>query len=179
MDGPKTEKLLGIGADWGLKNLEAAAAFTEGTLTAEAAVQTEADTERDATNQIRLLLGDEGFASYQECQKEFPARTLVDQFNKQLGPFPISAIQREALARVIEAEPPEVASGLAGDFTVRQLVSPDGLDGRFQAQAESNQRILQAAAGFLSPEQVESLRLMQVSNMSAQKRTVLRMLRKL
>jgi hypothetical protein len=104
---------------------------------------------------------------------------LADQFNKQLGLFPISAFQREALVRVVEAEPPEVASGLAGDFTVRELVSPDGLDGRFAAQAESNQRILQAAAGFLSPEQVESLRLMQVSNMSAQKSSVLRMLRKL
>jgi hypothetical protein len=175
----KAEKLSGIGADWGMKNIETAVAFTEGTLTAEAAVQTAADTERDATNQIRLLLGDAGFAGYQEDQKEFPARTLVDQFNKQLGPFPINAFQREALARVIEAEPPEVASGLAGDFTVRELVSPDGLDGRFQAQAESNQRILQAAAGFLSPEEVESLRLMQVSNTSAQKSTVLRMLRKL
>ena len=175
----ETDKLLGIGADQGLTNLETAVAFTEGTLTAEAAVQAEANTEQDATNQIRLLLGDAGFAGYQECQMEFPARTLVDQFNKQLGPFPISAFQQEALARVIEAEPPEVASGLAGDFTVRELVSPDGLDGRFAAQAESNQRILQAAAGFLSPEQVESLRLMQVSNMSAQKQTVLRMLRKL
>ena len=72
-----------------------------------------------------------------------------------------------------------MASGLAGDFTVRQLVSPEGLDGRFKEQTESNQRILQAAAEFLSPEQVESLRLMQTSNMSAQKQTVLRMLRKL
>ena len=179
LDQQKAENLLGIGADWGLKNLEIAVAFTEGTLTAEAAVQAEADAERDATNQIRLLLGDAGFAGYEECQNEFPARTLVDQFNKQLGPFPISAFQREALARVIEAEPPDVAAGLAGDFTVRELVSPDGLDGRFAAQAESNQRMLQAAAEFLSPEQVESLRLMQAANMSAQKRTVLRMLRKL
>ena len=175
----ETDKLLGIGADQSLTNLETAVAFTEGNLTAEAAVQAEANTERDATNQIRLLLGDAGFAGFQECQMEFPARTLVDQFNKQLGPFPISAFQREALARVIEAEPPEVASGLAGDFTVRELVSPDGLVGRFAAQAESNRRILQASAAFLSPEQLESFRLMQVSNMSAQKQTVLRMLRKL
>ncbi len=158
---------------------ETAVAFTEGTLTSEAAVQAESETERDTTNQIRLLLGDDGFTAYQEYQKDFPARTLVDQFNKQLGPFPINGIQQAALARVIEAEPPEVASGLAGDFTVRELVAPDGLDQRFGAQVESNQRILQAAAGFLSPEQVESLRLMQVSNMSAQKTTVLRMLRKL
>jgi len=88
-------------------------------------------------------------------------------------------MQDQALARVIEAEPPEVADGLAGDFTVRQLVSPEGLDQSFAAQAESNQRILQAAAGFLSPEQVDALRLMQTSNMSTQKRNVLRLLRKL
>ena len=179
LDQEKADKLCEIGADWALKNLETAVAFTEGTLTAEAAVQSEAGNERDTNSQIRQLLGDEGFAAYQECQKQFPARTLVDQFNKQMGPFPLSAFQREALARVIEAEPPEVASGLAGDFTVRELVSPDGLDGRFKVQAESNQRILQAAAGFLSPDQVESLRVMQISNMSAQKQTVLRMLRKL
>ncbi len=178
LDESKTGKLVGIGADWALRNLEAAAAFTEGTLAAEAAVQTEVDSEREATNQVRLLLGEDGFASFQQCQKRFPARSLVQQFDKQLGPFPISAFQQEALARVIEAEPPEVASGLAGDFTVRELVSPDGLNRRFALQAESNQRILQAAAGFLSPEQVETLRLMQVFNMSAQKRTVLRMLRK-
>ena len=174
-----SEKLSEAGVDQRMKNVDTAVAFTEGTLTAEAAVQTEANTERDANDQVRQLLGEEGFASYQESEKEFPARTLVDEFNNQLGPFPISAFQREALARAIEAEPPEVSAGLAGDFTVRELVSPDGLDGRFAAQAESNQRILQAAAGFLSPEQVESLRLMQVSNMSAQKSAVLRMLRKL
>ena len=121
----------------------------------------------------------QGFAKYDEWQKAFPARALVQQYDKQLGPFPLSAIQREALARVIEAEPPDVARGLAGDFTVRQLVSPEGLDGRFQEQTESNQRILQAASEFLSPEQVEALRLMQTFNMSAQKRNVLRLLRKL
>jgi hypothetical protein len=57
LDGPTTEKLVGIGADWGLRNLEAAAAFTEGKLAAEAAVRTEVDTERETTNQIRSLLG--------------------------------------------------------------------------------------------------------------------------
>lgn len=175
----KAEELLGLGTDWGMRNLETVAAFTEGTIAAEAAVQAEADNERDTTNRVRVLLGEEGFAKFDEWQKEFPARALVEQFEKQLGPFPTSAIQREALARVIEAEPPEVADGLAGNFTVRQLVSPEGLEGRFQAQAESNERILQAAAGFLSPEQVESLRLMQASNMSAQKRNALRMLRRL
>ncbi len=179
LDDQTADKLAGIGADWGMKNIETAVAFTEGTLTAEAAVQAGTDNERNATNQVRQLLGTDGFTGYQENEKQYPVRTLVDQFNKQLGPFPMNAIQREALSRVIEAEPLEVATGLAGDFTVSDLVSPNGLDGHFAAQTESNQRILQAAAGFLSSEQVESLRVMQVSNMSAQKQTVLRMLRKL
>ena len=163
LDGPKTEKLLGIGADWGLRNLEAVAAFTEGKLTAEAAVQT---------------VREAGLTPDVDAAPDAGA-ALVQQFDKQLGPFPLSAIQREALARVIEAEPPDVARGLAGDFTVRQVVSPEGLDGRFEEQTGSNQRILQAAAAFLSPEQVDSLRLMQTFNMSDQKRNALRMLRKL
>ena len=179
LDDAKADKLASVGADRDLKNLETAAAFTDGTLSADAAVQAEADAGRSATNEIQSFLGDDGFAKYEEYQKSFPARTLVQQFDKQLGPFPLNAMQNEALARVIEAVPPDVAGGLAGDFTVRQLVSPDGLDQSFEQQNESNQQILQAAAAFLSPEQVESLRLMQVSNMSAQKQTVLRMLRKL
>ncbi len=179
LGGTKSDKLLGIGADWGLKNLETVSAFTEGKLSVDAAVQASLETERESTNQIRSLLGAEGFARYEELEQSFPARTLVQQFDKQLGPFPLSATQDEALARVIEAEPPEVAAGLAGDFTVRQLVSPDGLDRRFEEQAASNQRILQAAAAFLSPEQVEDLRLMQAFNVSSQKRNVLLLLRKL
>jgi hypothetical protein len=154
---------LGIGADWGLKNLETAVAFTEGTLTAEAAVQAEADTEREATNQIRLLLGDEGFAKLPGMPEGVSRRgrwcsSLTSSWDLSRS-APFSERRWRASSKPNRRKWPR---GLAGDFTVRELVSPDGLDGRFQAQAESNQRILQAAAGFLSPEQVESLRLMQV-----------------
>jgi hypothetical protein len=80
---------------------------------------------------------------------------------------------------VLLAEPLDVTSGLAGDLTVRSLVFPEELSRRFDQQADVNARILQEAGAFLTSEQVESLKVMQTFNLSAQKRNVLRMLRKL
>jgi hypothetical protein len=173
------DRLLQIHADRGLRNLEAVAAAAEGRMTAEAATQFEADAGRDSLNQVRLLLGETGRAKFEECQHTFPARALVQQFDKQLGAFPLNAFQRSALSQVILAEPLDLTSGLAGDFTVRSLVFPEELSQRFDEEAGVNARILQEAGAFLTPEQVESLRLMQTSNLSAQKRNALRMLRKL
>ncbi len=119
-----SDKLIQINADWGLKNIETVAAVTEGRMTADAAAQSEAATERDSTNQIQLLLGEVGFAKFEECQQTFPARALVQQFDKQLGAFPLNAMQRSALSQLILAEPLDVTSGLTGDLTVRSLVFP-------------------------------------------------------
>jgi len=42
-----------------------------------------------------------------------------------------------------------------------------------------NAKLLQGASAFLTPDQVESLKVMQTANLTAQKRNALRMLRKL
>jgi RNA polymerase sigma factor (sigma-70 family) len=173
------DKLIQFDADWGLKNLETVAAVAEGRMTAEAAAQSEAGAGRDGTNQIQLLLGEAGLAKYEECQQTFPARALVQQFDKQLGVFPLNTFQRSALSQSILAEPLDVTSGLAGDLTVRSLVFPEELSQQFNQEAEVNARLLRAAGTFLNPDQVESLKLMQAANLSAQKRNALRMLRKL
>ncbi|HWC61076.1 MAG TPA: sigma-70 family RNA polymerase sigma factor [Verrucomicrobiae bacterium] len=173
------DKLIQLDADWGLKNLEAVAAVAEGRMTAEAAAQAEADAGRDGTNQIQLLLGEAGLAKFEECQQTFPARALIQQFDKQLGIFPLDAFQRSALSQLILAEPLDVTSGLAGDLTVRSLVYPEELSQQFNREADVNAKLLQEAGAFLKPDQVESLKLMQAANLSAQKRNALRMLRKL
>jgi hypothetical protein len=173
------DKFLQISTDRSLKNLEVVAAAAEGRITADAAAQWEVDTEHDSTNQFRVLLGETGFAKYEECEQTFPARTLVKQFDKQLGAFPLNALQRSALSQAILAEPLDVTSGLAGDLTVRSLVFPEELNQRFEQEVDVNAKILQEASAFLTPEQVESLKLMQTFNLSAQKRNALRMLRKL
>jgi len=162
-----------------MKILEAVASFTDGKMTAEAALSVEAEAIQNATNQVRLKLGEEGLAKFEDYTRAYPAQALVQQFDKQLGPFPINAYQREGLSKIIQDEPIELTRQLAGEIPVEMVVFPEGLDQRFEQQAEINRRILQKAAEFLAPDQLETLALMQANNLSAQKRNVLRMLRKL
>jgi RNA polymerase sigma factor (sigma-70 family) len=88
LEEPEKDKFLQITTDRSLKNLEAVAAATEGRITADTAAQLEVDTEQDSTNQVRALLGETGFAKYEEFEQTFPARALVQQFDKQLEPSP-------------------------------------------------------------------------------------------
>ncbi len=148
-------------------------------MTAEAAVQAGVATEQDRTNQIRLLLGEANWTRYEQYERTWPARSLADQFNKQLGPFPLNDNQMAALRQAIQGEPLEVTRGLAGDLTVAALVFPEELNRSLERQREANGQILQQAAGFLDPGQVETLGLMQASNLSTQKRNVLYSLRRL
>jgi len=177
--GPEQgEKLIQMAADGAMKILDAVAAYTEGKLTAEATLNIEADAIRSATNQVRLALGDDGLARFEEYNQSYPARALVQQFDKQLGPFPISAYQRAGLSNTIQAEQLDVTRQLAGEIPVELVVHPDEINQRFELQSQINQRILQQAAEFLSPDQLKTLALMQTNNLSAQRRGLLRMLRK-
>ena len=173
------QKMFNIGADWAMKNTEAVAAFTERKLSPEAAVQAGEQAEQEAQNQVRELLGDENMASFAQCNNNFPARTLSAQFDRQLGFFALADDQRQKLREVLEAEPNDIMAGLTGNFTVRELVLPEEMDQQLQRQKEVNQDILQQASQFLSPEQVEALSIMQESNLSVQRRGILRCLRTL
>jgi RNA polymerase sigma factor (sigma-70 family) len=173
------EKLYQIVGDSGMRNVEAVVAFTEGKITAEAAVQTGAQADQEATNQVRLLVGEETSAKLEECGRSFPAQSLGEQFDRQLGFFGLRPEQRQLLRDLFASVPDEVAQGLAGDFTVRQLVYPEELDRRFAQENEANQGILQKAAALLDPNSVDALALMQAFNLAAHQRTALQILRKL
>lgn len=175
----QAEKLYQIAGDSGMRNIESVAAFTEGKITAEAAVQAGTQAEQNATDQVRSMLGDEGLAKWEECNRSFPARSLGEQFDRQLGFFALKPEQRQELRDLIEAEPDKVAQSLAGDFTVHQLVYPDELDQRFAQEKAANQRILEKAGEFLEPNNVDALALMQAYNLAAQQRTALHILWKL
>jgi RNA polymerase sigma factor (sigma-70 family) len=178
LDPDQGEKLIQMAGDGAMKILEAVAAFTKGELTADAALNVEAETIRNATNQVRLALGDEGFAKLQEYNRTWPARSLLDQFDKQLGPFPVSAYQRAGLANIVQAEQLDATRELTGDISVTLVVHPEELAQRFELQSQINQRILQRSADLLSPDQLETLALMQTNNLTAQRGEILRMLRK-
>jgi RNA polymerase sigma factor (sigma-70 family) len=179
IDPEEGDKLVQFAADESMKVLEAVAAFTDGKISADAALKIQAEAIQNGTNQVRVKLGEEGLARFEEDMRSWPARTLVAQFDKQLGPFPISAYQREGLLKIFQAEPLDMTRQLAGEISVELVVNPEDLNQGFTRQAAANQRILERAAGFLSPEQLEALQAMQADNLSAVKRQILRMLRKL
>jgi hypothetical protein len=175
----KADQIFQIGADWGMKNMATLVEFTEGRMTAEAAVEAEVENKFNRTNEIRLLLGDDGFAEYEKCNQSFPARELIKRFARQLGAFPMAAEQRARLAELIQAEPFEITWKLASDFTMESLVYPENFKSRFEQLEEANQRILRSAAAFLTADQLHEWELVQAYNFSLQKRNMLRLLRKL
>jgi hypothetical protein len=91
--------------------------------------------------------------------------------------YGLNADQRARMSEIFQAEPPEVMKGLVGELTVAVLVYPEQLNRWFERQSEVNRDILQK--GALTPDQLEIIELMLRSNLSTQKRNVLKLLRKL
>lgn len=175
----QAQKLFQISVDWSMTNAETVAAVTEGKLSPEAAVRAAAQTERDATDQLRQLLGEEGLSRLEASNRSFPGRLLDEQLDHQLGYFHLSDEQRQQLRALVDSEPYETTAGLVGDFTVSQLVLPAEMEQRLAQEQEVNQQILERAVAFLQPDQVEALQLLQQANQREQQHGILRFLRRL
>ena len=133
---------------------------------------------RDGSNQVCQALGEAGLAKFEEYLKSRPAGVLMNQMDERLTwVYGLNADQRTRMSEIFRAEPPEVMKGLVGELTVAALVYPDKLNQWFERQTEVNQDILQKCG--LTADQLEIIELMLRSNLSTQKRNVLKLLRKL
>ncbi|MEY2467200.1 MAG: hypothetical protein QOD03_1721 [Verrucomicrobiota bacterium] len=122
--------------------------------------QAMAEAYKEFENQLRSLLGDAGYARYIESNNEIPGRATVKQLDSQLGDNRLSDDQRERLIQLIKAEP---YRGVVVD------ASQEDLDKYFQQHAETDQRIVEQAASFLSPQQLAGLATMQSNNISQER----------
>jgi RNA polymerase sigma factor (sigma-70 family) len=113
--------------------------------------------DQELGNQLKALLGDAGFARFQEYGTEIPARTTVSLLDAQLGDAPLSAEQNVRLLQVIKAEPYNLTQGITGAPDQAFLGSQADIDAFLQQVTESNQRILQRAGSFLTPDQLAVL----------------------
>jgi len=110
--------------------------------------------------QVRALLGEAGYARYQEFSREIPGRTTLGLLGAQLEQSQAGALSNEQGARLIQvvsAEPHELTSGIIGSPDMAFMGSQADIDNFLQRVAESNQRVLQQSAGFLSPKQLTAL----------------------
>jgi len=146
----QTDQFLQIMGDMASKSMEQIAA--PGTPN-----QSATDTLASLGSQLYTLLGDQGMARFQEYSAEIPARTTVTLLNAQLGDTPLSADQSAQLLQVVKAEPADLTMGITGAPDKVFLGSQTDINNFLQQVAQSNQRILQQAGGFLTPDQLAAL----------------------
>jgi RNA polymerase sigma factor (sigma-70 family) len=116
-----------------------------------------ADANANLGSQLQALLGDAGMARFKEYSDEISARTTVTLLNGQLGDNPLSDEQSAQLLQVVKAEPTDLTMGITGAPDKAFLGSQSDINNFLQRVSESDQRILQQAGSFLSPDQLTAL----------------------
>jgi RNA polymerase sigma factor (sigma-70 family) len=123
----------------------------------QTANQPPADSSNDMASQWRALLGDAGCARLKEYSDEIPARTTVDLLNSELGANALNDEQSARLLQIVKAEPANLTVGITGAPDKAFLGSQADIDSFLGQVNESNQRIVQQASGFLTPDQLTAL----------------------
>jgi RNA polymerase sigma factor (sigma-70 family) len=119
--------------------------------------QAPAEAANDRESQMRALLGEAGYARYNEYSDEIPARTTISLLNSQLGENSLNNEQSASLLQVVKAEPAELTQGIIGAPDKAFLGSQADIDSFLQQVDASNQRIEQQAANFLTADQQAAL----------------------
>jgi hypothetical protein len=130
-----------------------------------------AEAANDRESQMRALLGDAGYARYNEFSDELPARSTVSLLNSQLGASPLNNEQSASLIQVVKAEPSDLTAGIMGAPDKAFLGSQADIDSFLDQVAASNQRIEQQAANFLSADQLAALNNVLTNSINTRKLT--------
>jgi RNA polymerase sigma factor (sigma-70 family) len=121
----------------------------------------------DVDGQLRSLLSEEGYARFQEYTQEVPARTTVELLNSQLGASQLTDEQNAQLLQLVKAEPYNLTYGIEGDLNPAFFGTQDQIDNYVQQAADSNQRVVQQAAAFLTHDQLAALNAVLTNALSA------------
>jgi hypothetical protein len=119
-----------------------------------------ASSQKTMQDQMKALLGDSGFAQFQEFQTSLPDRMMFDQMKTGLADNPLTDDQQERLLQLMISERKNAAAAVdpgTGQPAVATANSAGAMEQAVQTQDQINQRVYQQAAGFLSPVQLESL----------------------
>jgi len=165
----ETEKFTQLVGDEWLKGSDMGSSLTQGNADPAGARQAVTSAFGENEDQLQSLLGQAGYARYKEFSQEVPAQTTVKLLNNQLGDSPLTDDQSARLLQIVKAEPYTSTHGIAGELDTAFFGSPEDVDKHFQQVAESNQRILDQAASFLTPQQLTTLATLQSNSMTAQK----------
>jgi RNA polymerase sigma factor (sigma-70 family) len=136
---------------------------------ADTAKQAQAAADQETASRLREVLGDTGLAQFAEFSKEIPGRTVVDLLKAQLGDDELNQEQSTKLVQVVMAEPHELTQGIVGAPDKAFAGSQAEADSFLQKVTDSNQRIIQQASNFLTPQQLATLNTVLTNGIQARK----------
>ncbi len=108
--------------------------------------------------QLQALLGEDGFAKYNDYKTVANERLLLDQIKGDFTDNPLSAEQEQKLLQIMHAER-QNAAHVPGqpDAAANPMDVAGNMERALQSQEEINAQVLQQAAAFLTPQQVQTL----------------------
>jgi RNA polymerase sigma factor (sigma-70 family) len=146
-----------IVGDLFMKNSDGIAEMMERNAGAAEISQLFSDSKAELKSQLEPVLGADGYAKFEDFRQGIPANVTAEMLKNQLGPEGLSGDQNAQLIQIIKAEPYDVTRGMSGEIASAFYGSQADVDAYLQKVADSNQRILQKAGGFLSPGQLTAL----------------------
>ncbi len=159
----QTDKFYQILLDGASKGLEA---MQSGKFNPDDAKSFKQSTEAE----LQTLLGDAGYAQYQDFTESIPDRTMLTLNQDNFADNPLSDTQQQQLLQAMKAARQSVTANNATD--VSQTNPTDKMaatDQTLQRQEQINHNVFQQAAAFLSPDQLQSLATSQSNWIAMQK----------
>lgn len=130
--------------------------------------------EKQLNASLQDLLGSEGFAQYQQYQSGLGDRMLLDQMKGNFADNPLTDDQQQRLLQLMQTTRQAVSGGgsaslrLGGqEFSV--ATSPDAMNRQLEQEQTIQQQVLQQAADFLSPAQLQTLGAAQSNQINLEK----------
>jgi RNA polymerase sigma factor (sigma-70 family) len=157
-----------IGDKW-MKVSDLGSKLASGNTDSAAMQQAMAKAYTENDDQLQSLLGPAGYARYNDFTQEIPGRSTVTMLNNQLGNSPLTDDQSARLIDIVKAEPYTATHGINGELDAAFFGSQDDINKYLKQVTETNQRILDQAASFLTPQQLTALATLQSSSVTAQK----------
>jgi RNA polymerase sigma factor (sigma-70 family) len=120
------------------------------------AAQALADSAQELQAGLKNLLGDDGYSQYQDYQSVIAVRMQLDQMKSDFADNPLSDDQEQQLVQAMKTAQSAVA-GANNSVKINVTDPSASMEQNLQQQASINQQVLQQAADFLSPAQLQTL----------------------
>lgn len=124
-----------------------------------------ADIQKETDESLQALLGVTNFAHYQEYQTSIGDRGFLEMMKGDFAKSPLTEEQQQQLLKAMESGRKAAGSGVA--FSIAD--SNDVMNEKLGRQEIIDQHVLQQAAGFLSPAQLQVLGSAQARMMTGRK----------